>query len=282
VFVDVRPDTMNINEELVEAAITPRTKAICVVHYAGVSAEMDAIQEVAKRHGIAVVEDAAQGLMSTYKGQPLGGIGELGAISFHETKNVISGEGGALTVNDVRFMARSEVLWQKGTNRQAFFRGEVDKYTWVDIGSSFLAGELVAAFLWAQLENAEEITRQRLALWQRYHDAFAAAEEQGLLRRPIVPEHCVHNAHMYYLLTPTLDARQHVIASLRQAGIYAVFHYIPLHSSPAGRRFGRTSGSLDVTSDISDRLVRLPMFFGLREQDLDETVDVVVRALQNG
>ena len=282
VFVDVRPDTLNIDEALVEAAITDRTKAICVVHYAGVSAEMDAIQDIARRHGLAVVEDAAQGLMSTYKGRPLGGIGELGAISFHETKNVISGEGGALTVNDERFTARSEVLWQKGTNRQAYFRGEVDKYTWVDVGSSFLAGELVAAFLWAQLENAREITQHRLALWERYHKAFDRAEQEGKLRRPIVPAHCEHNAHMYYLLTPTFEIRQHLLKTLKAAGIYGVFHYIPLHSSPAGQRFGRTSGSLDVTTELADRLVRLPMYFGLQEAQVDEVVDIVLKTLTSG
>ena len=279
VFVDVRADTLNIDERLIEAAITPRTKAICVVHYAGVSVEMDAIQEIARRRGLPVVEDAAQGLMSTYKGRPLGGIGELAAISFHETKNVISGEGGALTVNDARYEGRSEVLWQKGTNRQAFFRGEVDKYTWVDVGSSFLAGELVAAFLWAQLEQAREITAHRLAIWERYHEAFADAERREWLRRPIVPAHCGHNAHMYYLLTPSLEARQRLLATLKGRGIYSVFHYIPLHSSPAGRRLARTSGAMTVTDDIADRLVRLPMFFGLEESNVDEVVGVVLESL---
>lgn len=279
VFVDVRADTLNIDESLIEAAITPRTKAICVVHYAGVGCEMDAIQEIAKRHNLIVVEDAAQGLMSTYKGRALGGIGELGAISFHETKNVISGEGGALTINDARFEERAEVLWQKGTNRQAFFRGEVDKYTWVDVGSSFLAGELVAAFLWAQLQQAKELTARRMAIWQRYHQAFERAEDDGLLRRPIIPAHCEHNAHMYYLLVPSLDVRQRLLGALKARGIYSVFHYIPLHSSPAGKRLSRAHGAMTVTDDIADRLIRLPMFFGLQDVNVDEVSTVVLKLL---
>ena len=282
VFVDVRPDTLNIDERLVEAAITPRTKAICVVHYAGVGVEMDPILEIAKRHGLPVIEDSAQGLLSTYKGRPLGGIGSMGAISFHETKNIISGEGGALTVNDARYENRAEILWQKGTNRQAFARGEVDKYTWVDLGSSFLAGELVAAFLWAQVEQAKAITARRLALWDRYHEAFEDAEKQGLLRRPIIPAHCTQNAHMYYLLTPSLETRTRVLKILKEKGIYSVFHYVPLHSSPAGKRFGRPHGRLPVTEDIADRLVRLPMFMGLNEAEVDEISEAVLGALKDG
>jgi dTDP-4-amino-4,6-dideoxygalactose transaminase len=270
VFVDIREDTLNIDERLIEDAITPRTKAICVVHYAGVGAEMDAIQAIAKRHGIPVIEDAAQGMLSTYKGRPLGGIGELAAISFHETKNVISGEGGAVTVNDARYEKRSEILWMKGTNRQAFFRGEVDRYTWVDVGSSFVAGELMAAFLWAQLEDAEAITTRRRTLWDRYHAALADAERDGLLRRPIIPADCQHNAHMYYLLAPSPDARERMLKHLKGAGIYSLFHYVPLHSSPAGQRFGRAVGPMAVTTDVADRLIRLPMFYGLTEANVDE------------
>jgi dTDP-4-amino-4,6-dideoxygalactose transaminase len=282
VFVDIRADTLNIDERLLEAAITPRTKAICAVHYAGVGADMDPILAVGAKHGIPVVEDAAQGLLSSYKGRPLGGIGALGAISFHETKNVISGEGGALTVNDARYEARAEILWQKGTNRQAFFRGEVDKYSWVDVGSSFLAGELVAAFLWAQVEDAGTITGQRLALWDRYHAEFAAAETKGWLRRPVIPAHCKHNAHMYYLLAPSLDARTRVLKTLKEKGIYSVFHYVPLHSSPAGKKFGRTASAMTVTDDAADRLVRLPMFIGLRPADVDEIAAVVLDTLARG
>jgi dTDP-4-amino-4,6-dideoxygalactose transaminase len=281
VFVDVRPDTLNLDERLVEAAITPKTKAICVVHYAGVACEMDAILAIASRHGVPVVEDDAQGCLSRYKGRPLGGLGALGAISFHETKNVISGEGGALLVNDPKYAARAEILWQKGTNRQAFFRGEVDKYSWVDVGSSFLSGELTAAFLWAQLEDAEAITQARLALWQRYDDALAPHEQAGLLRRPIIPPHCVHNAHMFYVLLPSLAARTASIAALKANGYSPVFHYVPLHSSPAGRRFGRVSGPMSVTDDVADRLLRLPLWVGLPHAAQDGIVETLIASLRN-
>jgi dTDP-4-amino-4,6-dideoxygalactose transaminase len=248
------------------------------VHYAGVGCEMDTIQAIAERHGLALVEDAAQAIFSTYKGRPLGGIGALGALSFHETKNVISGEGGALLVNDAALVERAEIIREKGTNRSKFFRGQVDKYTWVDLGSSYLPGEIVAAFLAAQFEEAEAITTKRLALWDRYHAWAAPLEQAGLVRRPIIPGDCTHNAHMYYLLLPSLDARTRFIDALRQRDIGAVFHYIPLHSSPAGMRYGRASGELPVTDDSSDRLVRLPLWAGL-EEHLDRVLAAATEAL---
>lgn len=277
VFVDIREDTMNIDESLIEEAITPRTRAIVPVHYAGVACEMDAILEIARRHGIKVVEDAAQGLMAKYKGRALGSIGELGALSFHETKNVISGEGGALLVNDPDLVARAEIIREKGTDRSRFFRGEVDKYTWQEVGSSYLPGELTAAFLWAQLEDAESITEKRLAVWERYHAELEPLERKGYLRRPVVPEGCEHNAHMYYvLLAPGID-RQAVLQALKAEEIYSVFHYVPLHSSPAGMRYGRVHGSMRVTVDQSERLVRLPLWVGLGEEQQDRVVAVLRR-----
>lgn len=266
VFVDIRPDTLNLDEGLIEAAITPRTRAICVVHYAGVGCEMDAIMAIAEKHSLFVVEDAAQGILSTYKGRPLGSIGHLAALSFHETKNVISGEGGALLINDPRFIERAEIIREKGTNRSKFFRGQVDKYTWVDIGSSYLPGEVTAAFLAAQLDEADAITARRLALWNRYNDWAESHEAAGSVRRPFVPARCTHNAHMFYLLLPDLQARTHFIEYMRERDIHPVFHYIPLHSAPAGRRFGRASGDLALTEDISARLVRMPFWLGLEEQ----------------
>jgi len=266
VFVDIRADTLNLDENLIEAAITPKTRAICVVHYAGVGCEMDAIGAIAARHGLAVVEDAAQGVLSTYCGKPLGTIGELGALSFHETKNVISGEGGALLVNDERFVERAEIVREKGTNRSQFFRGQVDKYTWVDVGSSYLPSEILAAFLAAQLEDAERITAARLAIWDRYHATLKPYEARGLLRRPIVPEHCTHNAHMYYVLLRDLETRTRFIAMLRETGVHPVFHYVPLHSAPAGRRYGRASGELAITDRTSDCLVRLPLWLPTLDQ----------------
>ncbi len=277
VFVDVRPDTLNLDETLLEGAITSRTRAIVPVHYAGVGCEMDAMMTIAARNGLFVLEDAAQGAMATYKGRPLGSIGTLGALSFHETKNVISGEGGALLVNDPYLSDRAEVIREKGTNRARFFRGEVDKYTWEDIGSSFLPGEIVAAFLWAQLQRAREITDARLVLWDRYHDAFAGLEDQGLVRRPVVPAGCEHNAHMYYLLLAPHINREAVLKGLRERGVRSVFHYVPLHSSPAGQKFGRAHGALPVTDDASERLVRLPLWVGLTKQDQDYVVSEVGR-----
>lgn len=275
VFVDIRPDTLNIGETLIEAAITPRTKAIVPVHYAGVACEMDTIMEIAHRHKLLVIEDAAQGVMSTYKGKALGAIGHMGTFSFHETKNVISGEGGALLINDDRFAERAEIIREKGTNRSLFFRGQVDKYTWVDIGSSYLPSEIIAAFLWAQLEDAESITQLRMAIWQRYHEALAPLEAAGKLRRPIIPEGCVHNAHMYYILLESLEQRTEVIKRLKAQGVNPVFHYVPLHSSPAGRKYGRTGSEMKHTNTLSDRLLRLPLWVGLGADQ-----DVVVAELK--
>jgi dTDP-4-amino-4,6-dideoxygalactose transaminase len=279
VFVDIRADTLNIDEKLIEAAITPRTRGIAVVHYAGVACEMDAIMDIAARHGLQVIEDAAQGVMARYKGRALGSIGQLGALSFHETKNVISGEGGALLVNDPALALRAEIIREKGTDRSRFFRGEVDKYTWQDVGSSFLPGELVAAFLWAQLEDAEHITQVRLDAWNRYHDLLRPLETRSALRRPTIPAGCEHNAHMYYvLLAPGID-RQLVLEALKRAEVSSVFHYVPLHSSPAGQRFGRAHGDLVVTDRESERLIRLPLWVGLTKEKQDRVVDVLVEAL---
>jgi dTDP-4-amino-4,6-dideoxygalactose transaminase len=278
VFVDVRADTLNIDETRIEAAITPRTRAIVPVHYAGVGCNMDAIMRIAAAHDLLVIEDAAQGLMSTVMGRPLGSIGHLGALSFHETKNVISGEGGALLVNDARFVERAEIIREKGTNRSQFFRGQADKYTWVDIGSSYLPGEIIAAFLWAQMEEADAMTRRRLDLWAQYHQWFAAAEAAGRLRRPIVPRECVHNAHMYYLLLPGLEQRTEFIARLKERGIQAVFHYVPLHSSPMGRRIGRAVGDMTHTDAAGERLVRLPIWLGIEEHQA-RVIQEVIAAL---
>ncbi|MFM9384320.1 dTDP-4-amino-4,6-dideoxygalactose transaminase [Pseudomonas sp. UV AK001] len=275
VFVDIREDTLNLDEKLIESAITPRTRAIVPVHYAGVACEMDEIMSIARRHGLMVVEDAAQGVMASYKGRALGSIGDLGAYSFHETKNVISGEGGALLVNQPDLALQAEIIREKGTDRSRFFRGEVDKYTWQEVGSSFLPGELIAAFLWAQLEEADRITRERLASWKRYHELLAPLEAKGVLRRPIVPTECEHNAHMYYvLLSPEID-RQDVLNQFKSNEIWSVFHYVPLHSSPAGLRYGRAHGSLEVTNRQSERLVRLPLWVGLSEDQQDRVVAIL-------
>jgi dTDP-4-amino-4,6-dideoxygalactose transaminase len=279
IFVDIREDTLNLDERLIEVAITPRTKAIAPVHYAGVACEMDIIMDIARRHGLRVVEDAAQGVMASYKGRALGSIGDVGAFSFHETKNVISGEGGALLVNDPALVLRAEIIWEKGTDRSRFFRGEVDKYTWQEVGSSFLPGELTAAFLWAQLEDAQAITENRLAIWNRYHVALAPLEAQGILRRPVVPAQCQGNAHMYYvLLAPGID-RQAVLAALKRDDIVSVFHYVPLHSSPAGKRYGRVHGSMNVTNTQSQRLVRLPLWVGLMPEQQDRIVEAPEHAV---
>ena len=278
VFVDIRPDTLNLDETKIEAAVTGRTKAIVPVHYAGVGCEMDAIMEIAERYGLLVIEDAAQGIMSSYKSRPLGSMGHMAAVSFHETKNIISGEGGALLINDPRFIERAEIIREKGTNRSQFFRGEIDKYTWVDVGSSYLPSELIAAFLWAQMEEADGITRRRLAIWGTYHDAFAEPERAGRLRRPAAPAHCSHNAHMYYLLLPGLERRSDFIAFLKKKGIHAVFHYVPLDSSPAGRRCGRRGCDLPVTDNLSGRLVRLPLWLGI-EAHMDYVVECMLKFL---
>jgi dTDP-4-amino-4,6-dideoxygalactose transaminase len=263
VFVDVREDTLNLDERLIEAAITPRTRGIVPVHYAGVSCEMDTIMDIARRHGLRVVEDAAQGVMASYKGRALGSIGDLGAYSFHETKNVISGEGGALLVNDPALALRAEIIREKGTDRSRYFRGEVDKYTWQEVGSSFLPGEMTAAFLWAQLEEAGNLTARRLALWDNYHEQLAGLERTGVIRRPVVPAECTHNAHMYYVLVAPEVDRQKVLQHLAARNINAVFHYVPLHSAPGGMRYARAHGSLDVTDSIASRLIRLPLWIGL-------------------
>jgi dTDP-4-amino-4,6-dideoxygalactose transaminase len=275
VFVDICEDTLNLDEKLMEDAITPRTRAIVPVHYAGVSCEMDRINEIAGRHNLRVVEDAAQGMMASYKGRPLGTLSDLGSFSFHETKNVTSGEGGCLLVNDPDLVFRAEILREKGTDRSRFYRGEIDKYTWQDVGSSFLPSEITSAFLLAQLEEAQRITDGRRAAWQRYHEMLAPLEQQGLFRRPIVPPDRKHNGHMYYiLLAPEID-RQAVLDELKRNGIGAVFHYVPLHSSPAGIRFGRPHGKLPLTTSLSQRLVRLPMWFGLAESQQQRVVDVL-------
>jgi dTDP-4-amino-4,6-dideoxygalactose transaminase len=280
VFVDIREDTLNLDEQLIEAAVTPRTRAIVPVHYAGVSCEMDSIVAIAKRHNLKVVEDAAQGIMASYKGRALGAIGDLGSFSFHETKNIISGEGGSLLVNDSKLASRAEIVREKGTDRGGFHRGEVDKYTWQDVGSSFLPSEITAAFLWAQFEEAEQITKGRLLIWQRYHEMLAPLEQQGRLRRPVVPPECKHNGHMYYvLLAPEID-RQMVLSELKRNQIGAVFHYVPLHSSPAGMRFGRPHGNLSLTTSLSQRLIRLPMWFGLNELQQRRVVGILGAILQ--
>ena len=275
VFVDVRPDTMNIDENLIEAAITDKTRVIVPVHYAGVACEMDTIMDIARRHNLLVVEDAAQGVMSTYKGKALGTIGDVGCYSFHETKNYSMGEGGAVSVNNPEMIERAEILREKGTNRAKFFRGQVDKYNWVDIGDSFLPSELNAAYLYAQLEKADEINADRLNSWEEYNKAFKPLEEKGLVSLPVVPEDCVHNAHMYYLKCRSLDERTDFINFLKERGVMAVFHYVPLHSAPAGLKYGRFHGEDKYTTADSDRLVRLPMYYGLSEEDRNTVIEVV-------
>jgi dTDP-4-amino-4,6-dideoxygalactose transaminase len=280
VFVDIRRDTLNLDETRIEAAITARTRAIVPLHYAGVGCEMDTIGAVAARHGVAVVEDAAQGIMAAYRGKPLGSFGRFGALSFHETKNVIAGEGGALLVNDAADAERAEIIWEKGTNRSQFFRGQTQKYTWLDVGSSYLPGELTAAFLQAQLEEVDRLTEERMRLWRLYHDALEEMERLGALRRPVVPEHCQHNAHIYYVLLPTSAVRDDLLTRLRTTGVDAVFHYVPLHSSPAGRRLGSCSGDLAVTDDVSARLIRLPLWYGMTADQIGTVVDAIRAAIE--
>ena len=275
VFVDVRPDTMNIDETKIESAITDKTRVILAMHYAGVACEMDTIMDIARRRGLLVVEDAAQGVMSTYKGKALGTIGDFGCYSFHETKNYSMGEGGAVLVNNPAYVERAEILREKGTNRSKFFRGQVDKYTWVDIGDSFLPSELNAAYLWAQLEMADEINEDRLHSWQRYWDAFQDLAAAGRVTLPTIPVDCVHNAHMFYIKCKDLDERTALISFLKQRDILAVFHYVPLHSAPAGLRFGRFAGEDRYTTAESDRLVRLPMYYKLTEEDQNRVIKAV-------
>ena len=275
VFVDVRPDTMNIDETKIEAAITDKTRVILAMHYAGVACEMDTIMDIARRHGLLVVEDAAQAVMSSYKGKALGTIGDFGCYSFHETKNYSMGEGGAVMVNNPAYVERAEILREKGTNRSKFFRGQVDKYTWVDIGDSFLPSELNAAYLWAQLEMADEINEDRLRSWQRYWNAFQDLAAAGRVTLPTIPEDCVHNAHMFYIKCKDLNERTALISFLKQRDILAVFHYVPLHSAPAGLRFGRFVGEDRYTTAESDRLVRLPMYYKLTEEDQNRVIKAV-------
>ena len=281
VFVDIREDTLNLDEKLIEAAITPRTRAIVPVHYAGVSCEMDRIAAIAARHNLAIVEDAAQGVMAGYKGRPLGAIGDIGCFSFHETKNIISGEGGSLLVNDGDLVQSAEIMREKGTDRGRFFRGEVDKYTWQDVGSSFLPSEITAAFLWAQLEQAERITAERIAIWRRYHEMLAPLEQRGVLRRPVIPPDCQHNGHIYYILLETAEDRARALAELNRNGVNAVFHYVPLHTSPAGMRFGRSAGELTMTTSQSERLIRLPMWLGLSESQQQRACEALRAILLN-
>lgn len=276
VFVDVRPDTMNIDETKIEAAITDKTKVICAMHYAGVACEMDTIMDIARRHGLKVVEDAAQGVMSTYKGKALGTIGDFGCFSFHETKNYSMGEGGALLIRDPEYNERAEILREKGTNRAKFFRGQVDKYTWVDYGSSYLPSEMNAAYLYAQLLEADRINNDRLASWNAYYEAFAPLEQAGKVELPALPEGCVHNAHMFWLKLRDLEERTAFIQHLKDNGVLAVFHYIPLHSAPAGLKFGVFSGEDVYTTRESERLVRLPLYYGLTEEDRNTVIRSVL------
>jgi TDP-4-keto-6-deoxy-D-glucose transaminase len=275
VFVDVRPDTMNIDEKLIEEAITPKTKAIVPVHYAGVACEMDAIMDIAKRHGLYVIEDAAQGVCASYKGKALGVIGDYGCFSFHETKNFSMGEGGALLIRDCENIERAEILREKGTNRSKFFRGQVDKYSWVDVGSSYLPSDINAAYLWAQLEMASEMDRDRLAIWQRYYDGLKPLADAGRIELPYIPDHCRHNAHMFYIKTKDLDERSALISYLRENEIQCVFHYVPLHSARGGERFGRFNGEDRYTTRESNRLMRLPMYYGLRGDDVDRVIEKI-------
>ena len=275
IFVDIRPDTLNIDEKLIEAVITPRTKAIVLVHYAGVGCEMDSIMKIARKHRLWLIEDAAHAVRAKYRGRELGSMGDLGTLSFHETKNVTSGEGGALLVNQKRLLDRADIIWQKGTNRKAFEKGLVAKYTWVDIGSSFLPGEIIAAFLWGQLEKIETIQRKRKQIWKRYHREFKKwAEKQGV-GQPFVPEHCEQSYHMYYLLMPSIKARTRFIRHLKEREICAVFHYLPLHLSPYAHRWGGEPGDCPVTESVSDRLVRLPFYTGLTQKDQDRVIQSI-------
>ena len=275
VFVDIRPDTMNIDEAKIESAITEKTRAIIVMHYAGVACEMDTILNIAQKYGLKVIEDAAQGIMSTYKGKPLGTIGDFGCYSFHETKNFSMGEGGALLINAPEHIERAEILREKGTNRSKFFRGQVDKYTWVDIGDSYLPSELNAAYLWAQLQHAKEIQSDRMRVWQAYWEALHPLEKAGKLILPTVPEDCEHNAHMFYIKLRNLEERTKFIAYMRECDICSVFHYVPLHSSPAGLRFGRFHGKDEYTTKESERLARLPLYYRIDSEDLNHIIQKV-------
>lgn len=275
VFVDIRPDTMNIDEKKIEKAITNKTKAICVVHYGGVSCEMDTIMDIARRHNLMVIEDAAQGVMSKYKDKALGTIGDFGCYSFHETKNYSMGEGGAIAINRDAYIEKAEILREKGTNRSRFYRGQVDKYTWVDFGDSYLPSELNAAYLWAQLELADEINNNRLETWKRYDDALRPLEKEGKLTCPVIPEYCVHNAHMYYIKCKDVDERTAFIRFMKERNILCVFHYIPLHSAPAGIKYGRFDGEDEYTTRESEKLVRLPMYYNMLPDDCYTVIEAV-------
>jgi dTDP-4-amino-4,6-dideoxygalactose transaminase len=279
VFVDIEMDTLNIDVTKIEAALTKKSKAVVPVHYAGVACEMDAILALASKHDLIVIEDAAQAILSTYHGKPTGSLGEMAALSFHETKNLICGEGGALLLNNEQFIARAEIIREKGTNRSSFHRGDVDKYTWIDIGSSYLPSDLIAAFLWAQLQSAREICERRLKVWHTYHDAFADLEQSGKLRRPVIPDGIGINGHLYYILLPTAKMQAAVLDRLKRYGVSAVFHYIPLHSSPAGRKYGKHCGCLANTDSVSERLVRLPLWVELSGAETMEVIDAVCRAV---
>jgi dTDP-4-amino-4,6-dideoxygalactose transaminase len=279
VFVDIRGDTLNLDERLVESAITPRTRAVLPVHYAGVACELETLAAIAKRHGLLLIEDAAQGVSASYHDRALGTMGDLGCLSFHETKNVTCGEGGALLVNRHDWVERAEVIQEKGTNRSQFLRGQVDKYTWIDLGSSFLMSDISAAFLWAQMQHAGEILTRRMASWNAYHERLAPLEAAGALRRPFVPRLCSHNAHMYYLLLDGREHRDRLIAALAKHDIHALFHYVPLHSAPAGERYGRAAGELPVTDRASDSLLRLPLWVEMTESDVERVCDAVALAL---
>lgn len=282
VFVDIRPDTMNIDETKIEAAITDKTKVIIAMHYAGVACEMDIIMDIARRHNLKVVEDAAQGVMSTYKGQALGTIGDFGCYSFHETKNYSMGEGGAIVINDPAYIEKAEILREKGTNRSRFLRGQVDKYTWVDFGDSYLPSDINAAYLWAQLQKADEINNDRLNTWKRYREAFEPLADKGLIELQTIPEECVHNAHMFYIKLKNLEERTEFISYMKQNEIYSSFHYVPLHSAPAGLKFGRFDGDDVNTTKESERLTRLPMYYGLEKSDLDAVIERVLEYFEGG
>ena len=280
VFVDIRPDTMNIDETLIEGAITDRTKAIAVVHYAGVACEMDVIMDIAQRHHLFVVEDAAQAIEATYKGKALGTIGDFGCFSFHETKNFSMGEGGAIVINNDKYMGPAEIYREKGTNRSAFFRGEVSKYNWVDYGDSFLQSDLNAAYLWAQLNEAEFIQNNRISAWERYSNTFSKIQEKYSLELQHIPDYCVHNAHMFYIKLKNKSNRDKYINYMREKGILCVFHYVPLHSAPAGKRYGRFFGEDRYTTKESDRLVRLPLYYGISHEQLDMIIDETMEFLE--
>lgn len=277
IFVDIREDTLNIDEKLIEAAITPKTRAIFVVHYAGIGCEMQVINKIAKKYKLLVLEDAAHGLLARYNGKYLGAIGHMGAFSFHETKNIISGEGGALLINDERLIERAEIIREKGTNRSKFFRGEIDKYTWVDIGSSYLPSEITSAFLMAQLNQAFKITKKRISIWNAYHRALEDLEKEGFIKRPTIPKNAEHNGHIYYILVESLKTREMLIEFLKRRKILAPFHYVPLHSSPAGKKYGKRIGRLSITKRVADKLFRLPLFYDLANRE----VEFVIKSIKD-